>query len=187
MDSSTGQPMLKIPAAVLAAMHRAARQLGSPVEAAALVRQIGYESGEGFLEEFTGWLMHHRQDPGVAPSDLSAEEFWHLLSAFFGRIGWGRLHFEQLHEGVAALRSQDWVEGRVVEQARQPSCHYTTGMLADLLGRLTDSEVAVLEVSCLARGDGSCRFLFGSPEGLQHVYEGLRSGQAVDEVLRALA
>lgn len=186
MDSSTGEPMLKIPAAMLAAMHRATRQSGSPAEAAALVRQIGYESGAGFLEEFTAWLMHHRHDPGIAPGDLSADEFWHLLSAFFGRIGWGHLHFEQLHEGVAALGSPDWVEGRVVERVRQPSCHFTTGMLADLLGRLTDSEVAVLEVACQARGDGSCRFLFGSPEGLQRVYDGLRSGQAVDEVLRAL-
>src|SRR5690625_1886906 len=99
MNSSTDQSMLKIPASSLAAMHRAARQLSSPAEAAALVRQIGYESGEGFLSEFTAWLMHHRHDPGAAPSDLSADEFWHLLSAFFARIGWGRLHFEQLHEG----------------------------------------------------------------------------------------
>ena len=187
MNSSTDQTLLKIPASSLAAMHRAARQLSSPAEAAALVRQIGYESGEGFLSEFTAWLMHHRHDPGAAPGVLSADEFWHLLSAFFARIGWGRLHFEQLHEGVASLGSSDWVEGRVVEPARQPSCHFTTGMVADLLGRLTDTEVAVLEVSCQARGDGSCRFLFGSPEGLQTVYEGLRAGQPVDEVLRSLA
>lgn len=187
MDSSTGRPMLKVPAATLAAMHRAARQLSPPAEAAALVRQIGYESGEGFLEEFSAWLMHHRQDPGVTPGDLSADEFWHLLSAFFGRFGWGRLDFEQLHEGVAALRSPDWVEAHALGQTRQPSCHFTTGMLADLLGRLTDSEVAVLEVSCRARGDGACRFLFGSSEGLQLVYEGLRAGQSVEAVLRELA
>ena len=109
-DSFSGQPMLKFPPSAMAAMHRAVLQDRSPAEAAALVRQMGFETGEGFLEAFSRWLEHHRQDPGADPATLAADDFWHHLSAFFGSLGWGRLHFEQMHPGVGALSSTEWAE-----------------------------------------------------------------------------
>ena len=186
-DSSTTEQMLNFPPSALAAIHRAATQDRSPGEAAALVRQIGFETGEGFLEAFSGWLEHHRQDPGADPATLAADDFWHHLSTFFSSLGWGRLEFEQLHSGVGALTSTEWAEAIPGEGARHPTCHFTTGMLADLLSRLVGSDLALLEVDCRSRGDASCRFLLGSAEALQIVFEGLRKGEEVEVVVQALA
>jgi hypothetical protein len=187
IDSFSGQPMLKFPPSAMAAIHRASLQDRSPAEAASLVRQMGFETGEGFLEAFSRWLEHHRQDPGADPATLAADDFWHHLSAFFGSLGWGRLHFEQLHAGVGALTSTEWAEADAASGARQPMCHFTTGMLADLLSRLIGSDLAVLEVACRSRGDAGCRFLIGSADALQAVFEGLRQGQEVESAVRSLA
>lgn len=181
-----GQQMLTFPPSTLAAIHRAARQDRSPSEAAALVRQVGFETGEGFLDAFSDWLEHHRQDPGADPAALSTEDFWHHLSAFFASLGWGRLAFEQLHPGVAALTSMQWAEAEAGAESRQPMCHFTTGMLADLLSRVIGSDLAVLEVSCRSRGDASCRFLVGGAEALQIVFEGLRQGQGLEAAVGSL-
>jgi hypothetical protein len=54
----------------------------------------------------------------------------------------------------------------------QPSCHFTTGVLANILGRAADGEVAVLEVECRSRGDQRCRFLFGGADAVYSVYVG---------------
>jgi uncharacterized protein len=186
-DSSAGLPTLKFPPSTLAAIHRAALQDRSSAEAAALVRQVGFETGEGFLQAFSHWLEHHRQDPGADPATLAADDFWHHLSAFFGSLGWGRIEFEQLHAGVGALTSTSWAEADAASGARQPMCHFTTGMLADLLSRLIGSDLAVLEVSCRSRGDASCRFLIGGAEALQMVFEGLRQGQPVESAVESLA
>lgn len=186
-DSSTGKQMLNLPPSALAAIHRAALQGRSPAEAAALVRQIGFETGEGFLEAFSGWLEHHRQDPGADPASLTAEDFWNHLSSFFASLGWGRLAFEQLHSGVGSLTSTAWAEAESGAAARQPTCHFTTGMLADLLSRLVGSDLAVLEVECRSRGDAGCKFLLGSAEALQLVFEELRQGSEVDTAVRNLA
>ena len=185
--SISGQQMLTFPPSTLAAVHRAAQQDRTPAEAASLVRQVGFETGEGFLDAFSDWLEHHRQDPGITPAALSTEDFWHHLSAFFASLGWGRLNFEQLHPGVAALSSLQWAEADPSASARQPMCHFTTGMLADLLSRVIGSDLAVLEVSCRSRGDGSCRFLVGSSDALQVVFEGLRQGQPLETAVGGLA
>lgn len=186
-DSSPSGSMLKVPSTALAAVHRVARQGRSPADAATLVREMGYASGEGFLSAFGDWLEHHRQEPGADPATLGAEEFWHHLSAFFRSMGWGRLQFEQLHAGVGSLASSDWAEADAAGTGRQPACHFSTGMFADLLGRLVDADMAVMEVACRSRGDGSCRFLLGGAEALEQVFHGMREGRDATEVARALA
>lgn len=179
--------MLRIPSSTLTAVHRVARAGRSPADAATLVREMGYASGEGFLAAFGDWLEHHRQDPQADPAALAADEFWHHLSAFFRSIGWGRLDFEDVHAGVGSLVSGDWAESEATGSTRQPTCHFTTGMLADLLGRLIDGDMAVMEVACRSRGDGACRFLIGGSEALQEVFEGMRQGRDAVDVARALA
>lgn len=178
--------MLRIPASTLTAVHRVARDGRSPADAATLVREMGYASGEGFLSAFAEWLEHHRQDPQADPAGLAADEFWHHLSAFFRSIGWGRLDFEEVHAGVGSVASGDWAEAEATGSARQPTCHFTTGMLADLLGRLIDDEMAVMEVACRSRGDGACRFLIGGPDALQQVFEGMQQGRDAVDVARSL-
>lgn len=185
-DSSPAAPMLRIPSSTLTAVHRVARKGRSPADAATLVREMGYASGEGFLSAFGEWLEHHRQDPGADPAELGADEFWHHLSAFFRSIGWGRLDFEEVHAGIGSLASGDWAEAGTTGSSRQPTCHFTTGMLADLLGRLIDGEMAVMEVGCRSRGDATCRFFIGGSEALQEVFDGMRQGRDALEVVRGL-
>lgn len=186
-DAISAGIMLNLPKATLGAVHRAVGSTHSPAEAAALLRQIGFETGQEFLQAFRHWLEHHRQEAGADPASLSTEEFWSHLSAYFSSLGWGRMDFEQLHSGVGALSSQDWAEADAHEGGRQPACHFSTGMLADLLSRLIGADLAVMEVDCRGRGDARCRFLLGGAEALQRVYAGLRQGNGVDAAVRGLA
>jgi hypothetical protein len=59
-------------------------------------------------------------------------------------------------------------------------------MIANLLGRVSGEDVAVLEVECRSRGDERCRFLYGSPAALEIVYEAIREGQGTEASLTAL-
>jgi hypothetical protein len=89
-----------------------------------------------------------------------------------------------VHEGLAALDSPNWVEAEPNTTSR-PSCFFTTGLLANLLGRAAGSEIAVLEIECRSCGDEHCRFLFGAPETLEAVYSRLRSGESIESSLAA--
>lgn len=183
MTDTTGyEPMLTLPANSLGALHRALAQGRSPVEAAQAARQLGFESGAGFYNSLRSWAGRDGEDLTV----VASETFWRRLSEFFAHQGWGSLEFEQLHPGVAALSSTEWVEAHVEENSSQPTCHITTGMLSDLLGRVIDQDIAVMEVECRSRGDARCRFLVGGPETLDRLYEELRAGQPYSEALQRL-
>ena len=178
--------MVTLPAGTLTAFHRALSQDRTPAEAAALTRQMGFEAGEGFYNAFREWLGAEGGSDASNPATLAPDEFWGKLSDFFGSLGWGRLGFEQLHSGIAALTSDEWAEAEPGEAARQPTCHFSTGVLADLLGRISGDNLAVLEVECRSRGDDRCRFLIGGPEALRGVYERIRNGATFPEAVEAL-
>ena len=72
------------------------------------------------------------------------------------------------------------------DSASRPSCFFTTGMLANLLGQAAGGDVAVLEAECRSRGDERCRFLFGSPAALDALYTRLRAGEDIQESITAL-
>jgi predicted hydrocarbon binding protein len=171
--------MVHLPAAALTALHRVLSQDRSPAEAAAVTRQMGFETGESFYAAFRDWL-------GTEPSELDADEFWERFAAFFASLGWGRLHFERSHSGVAELSSDEWAEAEPGSQARQPTCHFTTGLLADLLGRVSGDRLAVLEVECRSRGDERCRFALGGAEALRRIYERIRDGDSFQTAVEGL-
>jgi len=181
-DTSAFEPMLTLPATSLGALHRALAQGRPPVDAAHAARQLGFESGAGFYNSFRSWAGRDGEDLAVVPPEI----FWTRLGEFFAHMGWGGLQFEQLHPGVAVLSSVDWAEADVDRDSRRPSCHITTGMLSDLLGRVIDQDVAVLEVECRSRGDSQCRFLVGGPETLDRLYEELRAGTPYADAVQRL-
>jgi predicted hydrocarbon binding protein len=179
--------MVQLPAAALTAFHRALSQDRSPAEAAALTRQMGFESGEGFYDALRDWLARRGTMLGVTePAGLPADEFWSALAEFFQFLGWGRLEFARLHPGIAALSSTSWAEAEPGSAARQPTCHFSTGVLADILGRVSGDNLAVLEVECRSGGDDCCRFLIGGPEALRGVYERIREGAAFPQAVESL-
>jgi predicted hydrocarbon binding protein len=148
-----------------------------------LLQEAGFAAGDELYDAFTGWLAHRT---GVTdPAHLDARHLGRLLSEFFRSLGWGELVLEPLGPSSLAIDSGDWPEADPQAGAFAPSCHVTAGLLAGFLGRLADQDVAVLEIECRSRHDERCRFLAGSPQTLQAVYEAVNAGQDYREVLAA--
>lgn len=163
--------------------HSLAR--GCPgLDAVTLMRRVGAGTGDAVWPVFEDWTAE--QTHGSHPASLPAERFWKLLSTFFGDLGWGALHHSQLHSGVAALDSTDWAEADPASGMDQPGCHFTTGLVSDLLRRVVDRDVAVMEVECRSRGEERCRFLIGSPATLGALCGELREGAVPEDAISRL-
>lgn len=153
-----------------------------------LVRQLGAEAAGRALQEAgnaAGDAIHDRlARTGDDLAGTPRESFWARLTGLFRELGWGTLEHQELHPGVGALVAREWFE--VDRDARRPSCPFTTGVLANILGRVAGGDVAVLQVECLDAAPGCVRFLFGSGDVLQAVYGGLREGRDLDAALATL-
>lgn len=171
---------LALPVASLAALRRALEDAVGADHAARALQAAGNAAGDGFHD-----VLANAAAEG-SPGDWSEPTFWRRFFELFARRGWGHLSNERLHEGVGALSAADWVEADPAFDAERPSCSFTAGLLANMLGRISNSEVAVLEVECRSRGDERCRFLYGSAPALDAVYARLRAGEAVGDTLAAL-
>ena len=83
---------------------------------------------------------------------------------------------------MLTVDSPDWAEAEP-RDAEYPSCHFTSGMLAEFFTRLGGTAAAVMEVECRSRGDARCRFLVGSPDLLTWVYERMVQGIDYQQIL----
>jgi len=162
---------LALPAAAFTALrHTLIAEVGAQ-RAAAVLRQAGHAAGDALFRA----LAQSRGATDLA--GLEASEFWKRLTQLFATRGWGSLQHATPHPGVGALESADWGEADPGSGARRPSCFFSTGLLANLLGQVADADVAVLEVECRSRGDQHCRFLYGSPDALDAVYSRVAAGE----------
>ena len=153
----------------------------APDQAVAVLQEAGYAAGEATYRAFAAWLPARA---GVErPEDLDADLLGATLSEFFARAGWGTLSTQPVG-ATLALDSPDWAEAEP-GTAETPMCFFSTGMLADFLGRLSAQPVAVMEVECRSRGDARCRFLSALPEVLERVYEAMTAGRGYEEALTA--
>ena len=168
-------PELAIPVASLAALRKAlTAEVGADAGARAL-RVAGYAAGDAWYPQFAS-----------VDQVLSENAFWQRLSQFFSSHGWGTLTHSAVHPGVGALDAADWVEAEPEVNESRPSCFFTTGALANLLGNAAGAPVAVLEVECRSTGHERCRFMFGSAEALNALYSRVARGSAVDAALSEL-
>jgi predicted hydrocarbon binding protein len=183
MTQPTARPQeLALPVASLAALRRAlARSVGADAAALAL-QEAGVAAGNAFYD----MLLRVPGAEDADAADWSESVFWRRFGELFERRGWGRVANEMLHSGVGALDAFDWVESEPDSGAGRPSCFFTAGLLANLLGHVCSDEVAVLEVECRSRGDSRCRFLYGAPEVLDLVYGRIRTGERVDDSIASL-
>lgn len=108
-----------------------------------------------------------------SPAILSDEQFPWLLEAFLHAQGWGRAELVPLSQAVMALDVSDWSEsgspdgyGRLV----------TTGLLSGFFGRLADAPISVLDVHAPELAEGRSRFLLGSVDVLDYVWEAMGRG-----------
>ena len=181
-------PSIDLPDNALVAMTRDSllalrgamfRDLGA--SAAALLQEAGYAGGQAWFDAFGRWLSAQGLP---APESLPANEFGLRASEFFKSAGWGSIELGAL-ESVATVDSTDWAESDPAFPLDFPGCYYTSGVLADFLGRLAGESLAVMEVECRSMGGGRCRFLVGSGETMQRVYDEMGNGVAYDEAVRA--
>jgi len=173
MNRITTRPQeLALPIASLAALRNALIDAVGEDAAATALRAAGHAAGDALHATLVA-------DGDNAPAD----RFWQRMMQLFQSRGWGALRHEDAHPGVGSLNSVDWVEADAFAGAMRPSCFLTTGLLANLLGRIAGREVAVLEVECRSRGDARCRFLFGSAETLDAVYSHVAAGESPSDSL----
>ena len=151
--------------------------------AAGYLQEAGYAGGGALFEAFRRWLAARGRG---TPESLSVDGFQREATEFFRRAGWGSLELGALDDAVATLDSRDWGEAEPGASAELPSCHVSAGMFADFFGRLADAPLAVMEVECRSRGDERCRFLLGSTDVMQRVYEGMAAGEDYDSAVKAL-
>ena len=172
----TESGMLAVTRDTLTAL-RAALLRDSGAASAAYLQEAGYAGGGALFEAFRRWLAGRGAG---TPESLSVDAFQREATEFFRQAGWGSLHVGALHETVATLDSQDWGEAAPESGADQPSCHISAGMFADFFGRVADAPLAVMEVECRSAGGGRCRFLLGSTDVMQRVYEEMSQGAGYD-------
>jgi len=178
----TGSGMLAITRDTLTTL-RGTLTRDTGVAAAGYLQEAGYAGGQALFEAFRRWLSTRGKG---APESLSVDAFQREATEFFRHAGWGSLELGAIEETVATLDSTDWGEADPNAGAELPSCHLSSGMFADFFGRLADAPLAVMEVECRSRGDGRCRFLLGSTEVMQRVYEGMAGGEEYGAAVKAL-
>jgi predicted hydrocarbon binding protein len=181
MDLHASQ-CLALPRASLAALRAAlVRDTGGGF--ATYLQEAGYAGGEAVFGAFKSWLAARGED--VEALDLDA--FQSRGAEFFREAGWGSLTISPVGDVVAMVDSTDWAEADPVSAMPYPSCHYTTGMLADFFGRTAAAPLAVLEVECRSAGSPHCRFLVGATEVMGHLYERMAAGESYEAAAQALA
>lgn len=152
------------------------------MQAASYLQEAGFAAGEATTQAFAAFAAERY---GVTdPAELDEQWLGEALGGFFRSAGWGGLEVTTLGP-VLALDSGDWAEALDDPGAEYPACHLSSGMLADVLGRLAGEPTAVMEVECRSRGDARCRFLAGAPETLGSLYERMAQGTAYREALGA--
>jgi len=164
---------IRFPVASMLALRSTLRQEVGGQAATLALQKAGHAAGDALFARLEREGVHE------TPKDT----FWAHLSALFKEMGWGTVQHQDVHAGVGALVARDWFE---VEPGATPTCPFSTGVLANILGHLAGQDVAVMVVPCDDEADGCCRFLFGAGPVLQQVYSGLREGSELEAAVGAL-
>ncbi len=152
--------------------------------AAAYLQEAGYAGGQALHQAFTSWCSER----GLSvPEGMAAPEFQQRATDFFSETGWGSLQVSLLRDAVVTLDSSDWAESDPSGAMQFPGCYLSAGLFADFLGRLAEAPLTVMEVECRSMGSPRCRFLVGSTETMQHVYEAIVQGDTYDTALGHMA
>ena len=148
------------------------------------LQEAGYAGGAALFDAFSSWMAGHG---GATPDSLSLDEFQGHATEFFRACGWGSVAVGNLHDTVATLDSDDWGEATPEANLEHAGCHFSSGMFADFFGRVANAPLAVMEVECRSAGAQRCRFLLGSTDVLQQVYDDMTQGVPYEDAVQASA
>jgi uncharacterized protein len=146
--------------------------------ASAYLQEAGYAGGDAVYQAFRQWLG---SVGGPAPEEASIDDFGRYATEFFRDLGWGSLTIGSLGETVATLDSMDWSEADDAAAQAGPTCHLSTGMFANFFGQVADAPLSVMEVECRSTGAERCRFLLGSVDVMQQLYEEMAAGRPYED------
>ena len=138
MVVTTQREMVTVTRASLLSLRAALLRSGD-AQSAVTLQEAGYAGGTALFESFKAWLAERSH---ISVEDLDVDAFQHRASEYFSETGWGTLNVGTIDDVVATLDSPDWGECDPNLGAHQPACHLTTGMFADLFGRLAGAPVA---------------------------------------------
>jgi uncharacterized protein len=178
----TASTLVAVSRAALSSLRTSLLRDAGPA-AAGYFQEAGYAGGAAIFDAFRVWLGE-RGHP--APESLGVEDFAERASEYFQELGWGSIRLGALRETVATLDSTDWGEVDPGGGLDQPGCHLSTGMFADFFGRIAETPLAVMEVECRSAGDLRCRFLLGSAEIMERLYESMAEGQGYEAALEGM-
>jgi predicted hydrocarbon binding protein len=177
------QQLITFPRASIAALRTALRRDTGGAYATYL-QEAGYAGGETLFAAFRDWLAARGAD---TPDALPVDAFGIQAGAFFGDSGWGRIDVKSVRDVAASVECPDWAEADPNARLEQPGCHFSAGLFADFFGRVAGSPLAVLEVECRSCGAEQCRFIVGSADVMQHVYDRVTAGADYTGALNELA
>jgi uncharacterized protein len=178
----TGSSLIAVSRTAIFALRTSLLRDAGPA-AASYFQEAGYAGGAVVFDAFRAWL--HERGHGE-PDSLGVEEFAARASEYFHDLGWGSLRLGALRDTVATLDSSDWGEVDPAGGLDQPACHISTGMFADFFGRIADTPLAVMEVECRSAGDSRCRFLLGSAEVMERLYESMAQGKGYEAAVEGI-
>ena len=163
--------------------HRTLRDLRLRVAAAGgggpdALREAGFAGAPSLFDAFETWLSDRGSNKA---EDLAIDEFSASAAEFFQRAGWGTVSFRSLHDALAVIDIEGCWEANLHGEG-ESGCHLTTGTLAGFLGCLADYPVGVMEIECGSTDGGSCRFLAGNADMLEHAYERLAGGEGWETI-----
>jgi predicted hydrocarbon binding protein len=150
-------------------------------QAAAAFQEAGYVAGAGVFDAFSDWLSSRGDG---TPDSLDHDTFQARAAEFFRDTGWGSIELAPIADSVLALDAADWSEADPSLGAAHPSCFYSSGMFADFFSRIGGEPLGAFEVECRSSGAPRCRFLLGSPDTLNHVYNRMVEGAGYEEALQ---
>ena len=177
--SRDGVRDVAVPAIGLAALRRQLQREAGSLAAIHALHAAGFSAGEALWEGL-------RRGPARNLAEADQETFWERLTALLGRRGWGTIRHSAAHPGVGLLASGDWAEALGGGDEDQPSCSFSTGMLSGLLSGAAGGPIAVLEVTCRAKGDERCTFAFGSAATVHDLYGLMLEGRPLESALASL-
>jgi predicted hydrocarbon binding protein len=178
----TASTLVAVSRAALSSLRASLLRDAGPA-AAGYLQEAGYAGGAAIFDAFRTWL----QERGYgSPDSLGVDEFAVRASEYFQDLGWGSIRLGALRDAVATLDSNDWGEVEPAGGLDQPGCHLSTGMFADFFGRIADTPLAVMEVECRSAGDSRCRFLLGSAEVMERLYESMAEGKGYAAAIEAV-
>ncbi len=148
-------------------------------------RDILYQIGEQWGKNAYGYiesLIHTVYPDCHAISELSMNQFHAVFTSHLAAMGWGHFELKRRDEllfvdlyhslYVDVLRSNATGSGSTTGTV----CHLYSGFFSGIFSRLSNMELACMEITCRSEGYEHCSFLLDNIDTINQLYRYMASG-----------